>query len=627
MKKTENKMTLGRAFRANNRGLKLIYQHYPQMVISHLISIVWNALTPYVGIFLSALVIDELVGNRNIGRLQTLVIITLASAAVIALGTALLNKWKNTQSTGDWIKIEHIVSKKMFDTDYVNLDDTHTAELLSTIHQNFNGGGWGLGRVIECYEQLCSSILTILGGLALTVTLFVNKVPNEAGAMTVLNNPLVVIGVIVVMLAVTFIAPMLNNKAESYYAKYSNAHNLGNRMFNFFGWLGYYGELATDVRMYRQDKICERYNRNKEDTFGSNGLFAHFAWGSMGLLGAASAAVSVIFTGVAYTFVCLKALAGAFGLGSVTQYVASITKVSGGMSSLVSNIGLMCNNTPFLELTYEYLDIPNNMYQGSLTVEKRRDRDYEVEFRNVSFKYPGSENYALRGVNMKFKVGKRLAVVGMNGSGKTTFIKLLCRLYDPTEGEILLNGIDIRKYSYREYMDIFSVVFQDFKLLSLKLGENVAGRIDYNKELVTECLEKAGFSDRLAEMKNGTETYLYKDYDTKDGVDVSGGEAQKIAIARALYKDAPFIILDEPTAALDPIAEAEIYGKFDEIAGDKTAIYISHRLSSCKFCDEIAVFHEGAVIQQGTHASLVADQSGKYYELWHAQAQYYTETA
>ena len=627
MKKTENKMTLRRAFCANNRGLKLIYQHYPQMVLSHMISVVWNALTPYVGIFLSALVIDELVGNRDIQRLQTLVIITLTSAAVIALGTALLNKWKSTQSTGDWLKIEHIVSEKMLDTDYVNLDDTHTAEMLSSIRQSFNGGGWGLARTLECCGELCSAVFTLLGGLALTISLFVIKVPADVGALTILNNPFVVLSVIVIMLAVTFIAPMLNNKADSYYAKHANDHNLGNRLFGFFGYLGYYSSLATDVRMYRQDKICERYNRNKDDTFGSNGLFAHYAWGPMGLYGAASAAVSVIFTGVVYAFVCLKALAGAFGLGSVTQYVAAVTKVSGGMSSLVSGIGLMCNNTPFLELTFDYLDIPNNMYQGSLTVEKRRDRDYEVEFRNVSFKYPGSDNYALRGVNMKFKVGKRLAVVGMNGSGKTTFIKLLCRLYDPTEGEILLNGIDIRKYSYREYMDIFSVVFQDFKLLSLKLGENVAGRIDYDKELVTECLEKAGFSDRLAEMKNGTETYLYKDYDTKDGVDVSGGEAQKIAIARALYKDAPFIILDEPTAALDPIAEAEIYGKFDEIAGDKTAIYISHRLSSCKFCDEIAVFHEGAVIQQGSHASLVADESGKYYELWHAQAQYYTKTA
>ena len=609
--------------RLNNRALKLFYKRYPQMILSRLISVVWNSLTPYVSIYLSALVIDELAGSRNVERLQLLVLITLASAAVIALGTALLKKWTEAQSAGMWFKVENILSEKMLDMDYVSLDETHTAELLSTIRQNMNGGGWGLYRVVVAYEELCSSILTILGGISLTVSLFVSRVPVGAGALSALNNPLVVLAVITVMLAVTFIAPILNNKSGSYYAKHADSHNLGNRLFSFFGWLGYYSELAPDVRIYRQDRICDRHNHNKDDTFCSNGLFARLAWGPIGLFAAAGSAVSVIFTGVVYAFVCLKALAGAFGLGSVTQYVASITKVSGGMSSFVSTLGDMRNNAPFLELTFEFLDIPNNMYQGSLTVEKRNDRKYEVEFRNVSFKYPGSENYALRNVNMKFEIGKRLAVVGMNGSGKTTFIKLLCRLYDPTEGEILLNGIDIRKYNYAEYMNIFSVVFQDFKLFSLTLGENVASGSNIDREKVIDCLNKAGFGGRLAEMPNGIDTYLYTDYE-KDGVNVSGGEAQKIAIARALYKDSPFIILDEPTAALDPIAEAEIYGKFDEIAGDKTAIYISHRLSSCKFCDEIAVFHEGAVIQQGTHASLVADESGKYYELWHAQAQYYT---
>ena len=213
--------------------------------------------------------------------------------------------------------------------------------------------------------------------------------------------------------------------------------------------------------------------------------------------------------------------------------------------------------------------------------------------------------------------------MGENGSGKTTFFKLLCRLYDPQEGQILLNGIDIRKYNYRDYMDVFSIVFQDFQLLSQPLGANVAGASEYDSERVTQALTDAGFGDRLAELSDGLDTMLYKDFG-ENGVEVSGGEAQKIAIARALYKDAPFIILDEPTASLDPIAEAEIYSKFNDISGDKTAIYISHRLSSCKFCDEIAVFHEGAVIQQGTHAELVADETGKYHELWNAQAQYYT---
>ena len=624
MKKSANKVSAKRAFAANRRALGLLYSHFPQMVVSRMVSVVWNALTPYAGIYLSALVIDELSGNRDAGRLWQLVCITLVSAAVIALGTALIDRWKNTGSAGEWIRLDRVTSEKMLDTDYVNLDDTHTSEMLSTIRQNFNSGAWGLGKVMMCFEGLCSSVLTVLGGIALTVSLFVVKVPADGGALTVLNNPLAAVGVIAVMLAVTFVSPILDNKAGSYFAKYADAHNLQNRYFSFFGFLGYNRDIAADVRMYRQDKICEKYNRNKKSTFGSDGLFAHLSRGPIGLLSAASAAVSVVFTGVVYAFVCMKALAGAFGLGSVTQYVASAAKVSGGMSGLVSNIGSMRNNTPFLELVFDFLDIPDNMYRGSLTVEKRRDRKYNVEFRNVSFRYPGCDSWALRNVNMKFEIGRRLAVVGMNGSGKTTFIKLLCRLYDPTEGEILLNGIDIRKYNYREYMDIFSVVFQDFGLLSLKLGENVAGRTDYDRTRVVDCLEKAGFGDRLAGMKDGTETYLYKDY-SKNGIDVSGGEAQKIAIARSLYKDAPFIVLDEPTAALDPVAEAEIYSKFDEIAGDKTAIYISHRLSSCKFCDEIAVFDGGSVIQQGSHAELVADTCGKYYELWHAQAQYYTE--
>lgn len=267
-------------------------------------------------------------------------------------------------------------------------------------------------------------------------------------------------------------------------------------------------------------------------------------------------------------------------------------------------------------------------------MEKQMSMDYADEdsqqvydlynFIQQSESFCGSEQYALRHLSMTFKVGERLAVVGMNGSGKTTFIKLLCRLYDPTEGVILLNGIDIRKYRYDEYMDIFSVVFQDFKLFSLPLGQNVATAQHYDAARAADCLQKAGFSDRLARMPKGLDTCLYKDLD-EDGVTISGGEAQKIAIARALYKDAPFIVLDEPTAALDPVAEAEIYAKFNEIAGDKTAIYISHRLSSCKFCDEIAVFDHGEVVQQGTHEELLGEPDGKYYELWNAQAQYYTE--
>ena len=202
-------------------------------------------------------------------------------------------------------------------------------------------------------------------------------------------------------------------------------------------------------------------------------------------------------------------------------------------------------------------------------------------------------------------------------------IKLLCRLYDPQEGEILLNGVDIRKFAQDEYIKLFSVVFQDFKLLSLPLGQNVASSTEVDTTLAAETLRQAGLTKRLQQLPKGLNTFLYQDI-MDDGVEISGGEAQKIAIARALYKDAPFVLLDEPTASLDPLSEYEIYSGFDAMVGNKTAIYISHRLSSCRFCNDIAVFHEGSLVQRGSHEELLRDEKGKYYELWNAQAQYYT---
>lgn len=612
----------GETMKMTGRALGIFYRRYPQMVISRLICVAWAALMPYVGIYLSACLIDELAGRRDAGHLRFLVVLLLFSQAGIALVAALLKKWKETQNAGMVFKVQSVFAEKFLDLDYGKMDETRTSELFSTIRQNENGGGWGLHPVLGYCEDLCSSVLTLLGGISLSASLFLSRVPESAGVYAILNRPLFLLLIIFVMLFFTWAAPALYNKAGSYMARHADEHNLGNRQFSFFGFLGYRRELAADVRIYRQDKICEKYNRNKESAFGSKGPFAGYCRGIVGFYCAASSAMTEIFTGVVYVFVCLKAWAGAFDLGAVTQYIASVTKVSGGLSKLIETLGTMRNNASFLAVVFEFLDLPNEMYQGSLTVEKRRDRNYEVEFRNVSFRYPGSDRYALKHVNMKFKIGERLAVVGMNGSGKTTFIKLLCRLYDPTEGEILLNGINIRKYDEREYRLLFAVVFQDFKLFALPLVENVASGSDYDEERARESLEKAGFGERLLRLSEGLATYLYKDYD-KNGINISGGEAQKIAIARALYKDAPFIILDEPTAALDPIAEAEIYSRFNEIAGDKTAVYISHRLSSCRFCDEILVFHEGSVIQQGSHAELVADENGKYYELWRAQAQYY----
>ena len=214
-----------------------------------------------------------------------------------------------------------------------------------------------------------------------------------------------------------------------------------------------------------------------------------------------------------------------------------------------------------------------------------------------------------------------MAIVGKNGSGKSTFIKLLCRLYDVTEGVIRLNGIDIRKYDPEEYARLFAVVFQDFSIFAFPLGENIAASREVEEGRAVDALARVGLGERLADLPLGLATCVGKEYE-ESGIAFSGGEKQKMAIARAIYKDAPFVIMDEPTAALDPLAECEVYAGFDKMVGNKTALYISHRLASCRFCEDILVFDQGRVVQRGSHEEL-KEQEGLYRRLWEAQAQYY----
>ena len=622
MAKKTDKTTLRETWQIHWRAYKDIRHFCPGVFAVTAAHSIAKAISPYITVFFSAKIINELAGLRREEELTRLVIMALVCMATMTLLTGLLLRWRSSIADKYAYRKYHMFADKMLSLDFADVDNPKTHDLRSQIKQSENWSGWGISQLYYRWADFVEGCTGIVGAVALTVTLFTLKVPAES-SLAFLNHSGFVALLIALVAIATTLGPICKNKSEDCWAACAEDARLGNRVFSAFGFISDDAHRAVDFRIYKQEDMADHYLR-ETDIFSADGKMAKMAKGPMGAWAAAGASVSSVLTGIVYVFVCLKAWAGAFGVGSVTQYVGAVTALSNSVSTLIACIGTLKNNVPFMRTTYEFLDIPNAMYQGSLTTEKRADRQYEVEFKDVSFKYPGSEIWALRHVNMKFKVGKRLAIVGENGSGKTTFIKLLCRLYDPQEGQILLNGIDIRKYRYDDYMNIFSVVFQDFQLICQPLGNNVAGSMEYDRERVHKALIDAGFGDRLATMENGLDTMLYKDL-SEDGVDVSGGEAQKIAIARALYKDAPFIILDEPTAALDPIAEAEIYSKFNDIAGDKTAIYISHRLSSCKFCDEVAVFHEGAVIQQGTHAELVADENGKYHELWNAQAQYYTE--
>ena len=616
--------TLGETVRLTARCVKDLNAVCPGLVSSYLLCNVFSSLSPCVIAWFSAQIINELAGARRPEVLWKWGFLTIIVNAAIELIVAMLRHWKVARQEVQRTAKRRIFSKKMLAMDYVEVDKQKNRDDLSQVLQNEFTTGWGMGETIHWLDSLLSAATRIISASILLITLFTQKVPESGGRLAILNHP-VFVPVLIALMALSVLINKIDmiNLAKRW-AETEEKDRLANRQLNVFGERFVRQQNALDMRMYRLYDLASSYSKRAYHHFGVNGIANRWHRGINGVTFAICTSSPAIIIGAVYVFVCLKALGGAFGVGSVTQYITAATLLSSGMVSVLHASGFLRNSAIFLRNAYAFLDIPNTMYQGSLPTEKRMDREYVVEFKDVSFKYPGSDLWALRHVNMKFKVGKRLAIVGENGSGKTTFIKLLCRLYDPQEGQILLNGIDIRKYNYRDYMDVFSIVFQDFQLLSQPLGANVAGASEYDAERITKALTDAGFGNRLAELPDGLETMLYKDFG-ENGVEVSGGEAQKIAIARALYKDAPFIILDEPTASLDPIAEAEIYAKFNDISGDKTAIYISHRLSSCKFCDEIAVFHEGAVIQQGTHAELVADETGKYHELWTAQAQYYTE--
>ena len=622
MSDKEKKVSLRETVSLYLRMLRLMYKKSRKMVLSVIFSTLFDAGFVYVPIWLSARIISALSDHAPVPEIRFLVILTLSvTAAGTFAGIALRRLKRVYYDEGTYLETIRIWQEKLLSADFAVADDPKTQALLSELRQYTNGGGYGFIRSLESFVKMLRAFVTMLGGIVLTVSLFRSRVP-EGSALCFLNHPLSALSVILLFAAFAVISQTITGWAEKYWYENADEHSAANRLFGHFLYLGISSPAEADLRLYKQIAFSDRFASDKTSTFCSQGPFAMKARGRVGISLAAAAALSVLLSGLIAAYVGLKALGGAFGIGLVTQYAAAAVKLFSGLAEGGGIIGESRANAWFLKKNFEFLDLPNPMYQGSLTIEKRRDRNYEIEFRNVSFRYPGSDAYALRNVNFSFRIGKRLAIVGENGSGKTTFIKLLARLYDPTEGEILLNGIDIRKYDYREYLSVFSVVFQDFCLPAFRLGETVGSGSGYDRKRVLDALKKAGFSERLSELPNGLDTFITKEYDAS-GVEFSGGESQKIAIARSVYRDAPFMILDEPTAALDPKAEAEVYSKFDDIAGDRTTVFISHRLSSCRFCDEIAVFSDGKVVQKGPHEALLRDTEGPYAKLWNAQAQWY----
>ncbi len=609
------RMSIQKRFSVTMRGFVILKQYCPNLAQGKALYELIRSLQPFISVWFTAQIINELSTHRRIKTVMAYVLSVIVIHFICAVLKSIIERVCNEKEAQMWSWFGKIFSDKQISLDFVDLENANIQHQRQEAEENLYMFGNGLAQLFWGTSALVQAFVNILASLFMTVTLFLSKSGNK-----IIDNP---IWILIVLFCI-ILGGLSNSKAtvkeNDVFMKWCKDTVWFNRAFQFFGKeLSVNPEKAKDVRIYKQNTIAEKVLDTliQQDRKNQIEIF------QMSIYSAIASIIIGLANVVCYLYVAAKALFGAFGVGSIVQYVTVLSQLGKGLQELMfilSDNEVYCTH---LEKLFAYLDIPNHMYQGSLTVEKRDDNEYFIEFRNVSFKYPNTNMYVLKHINLKFKVGEKLAVVGMNGSGKTTFIKLMCRLYDPTEGEILLNGVNIQKYDYDEYMSIFSMVFQDFRLFSFSLGQNISASASYDSEKVMKSLEKVGFDERLKSMPNNLETFLYKDFDT-DGVEISGGEAQKIALARALYKDAPFIILDEPTAALDPLSEYEIYSKFNEIAGDKTAIYISHRLASCRFCDTIIVFHAGEVIQKGNHKELLADSNGKYYELWNAQSQYYT---
>ena len=592
------------------RALQQYHSYNPHYFPLSFLQIAFREVSPYFNLWMSAEIVTALYEGREKRELYLLVAITLFGNLFAQILQAILGRRAERALEELHDREAAQFYRKTLSLDYDKMENPDIRHLRRKIRENTHINGYGVENMRYTVLDVMSSGVNLVFSLIILVEM--------VSLMTTLPMRFTGLLLIAAMIGFGVLTVVLNFRSNRKSSE--NWDKIGDFMLkeNKLG-RGYQTE-GMDNRIYRQQhfitRFYEKFNKDHLRCF-SEAAQKDFTFQIPVTM------VSDLSEICTYLIVCLYCTMGAFPVGSVIKYIGYLGRIMSNVENLFFHMGRFKGNERFLETYLEYFDIKNDMYQGSLAVEKRSDKKFDIEFKNVSFQYAGSDTYAVKNVNLNLKVGERLAVVGMNGSGKTTFIKLLCRLYDPTEGEILMNDFNIRKYDYRQYLDIFSVVFQDYHLLAMPLGNNVASSDTWDTKKAEQLLEEVGFGERYAQMPKKLETPLYKNFD-EDGVNISGGEAQKIALARALYRDAPFIILDEPTAALDPIAEAEIYSKFDGIVGDKTAIYISHRLSSCRFCDKIAVFDKGEIVQLGTHEELLADEKGKYHELWHAQAQYYT---
>ena len=556
-----------------------------------------STVQPFVLLIIPKYILDELASERRVD--VTLRYIGYYAAAVVGFNliSLIISRFGSDQS----MKIDHRVAM-----------DQHTKWLHMDYDKFENGRVRDLeARSVSAAEPRNFAEDKVLG--------FISNLIRLGGYTYIIMSlhPIMILFILTVIAANTLIA---RRSAKLGY-EYTTAMTRLSRRFNYIFRTMVDFKVGKDVRINGADSwLKSKFEKESEEYIRDHRAQQRRLLG----INTLSDIIGLIQTVVMYGYCGYLAISGGITVGSFTVFLGALTAFTGTFNEFVKRF-------PALGLLSKYIDD----YREFLRCAEHEGKELEtsdisalpehcdIEFVNVSFKYPDTDRYVLKNINIKIKAGERLSIVGYNGAGKSTFIKLLCRFYKPTEGKILLGGVDISTYPLPEYRRRLAVVFQDYQLFYMSVRYNIVLNLEEDPERVRKALAESGILEKIEGLENGIDTsygrILY--YHSRE---FSGGETQKIACARAYYRDSPIVILDEPTSALDPVAETQLYGRFNEIIGDKTAVYISHRLASVKFCDSIAVFADGELVERGTHAELMK-KNGIYADMFTKQAHYYIE--
>ncbi len=607
-------------FKVLKRLFGLYAKHNRETIIACIILAFVTGIRPYISIVLSGLLIDGLLDGKELNIILQYMVIGLLAVLGAQLLESYLREFFNARVENCMERQNRDLNEQSMEIDYENLENPELQEKKRKQEQVVNVRGGIYWMIIWPLDRGLTGLISVITAIVVAIPLF--NLGIEATAYGFLSSNWLLMLLMVILGVGAYISYSSSNrwnkKTKITFEEYAKCNKVSNYfLHNILSG----AETMKDLRIFEQEKIIEEGIFEKEEE--AKGVLRKLRY--LGIQQTSiENSISNISGGCVYLYAAIKAYMGLISIGSVVRYAGSIIKCVDGLVDILLALSYWRLAADYGRDYLDYIEFKNTKEEGDLSLEESSDGRFQVEFDHVSFKYPGSDIYVIKDLSLKLDLGERMAIVGKNGSGKTTFIKLLCRLYDVTEGEIRLNGINICKYNLNDYMRFFSVVFQDYRIFSLKVGENIAANETVDQPRAIDALNKAGLKERFEQMPEGLDTYVGKEFDGK-GVNVSGGERQKMAIARAIYKGAPFVIMDEPTAALDPISECEVYAGFDKMVGNKAAIYISHRLASCRFCNDILVFDGGNIIQHGKHEELLRE-TGLYQKLWNAQAQYYQDT-